>query len=285
VLKQRFQSIRISLLILVFTGVLVLGGCLVDESDSPTPKSRNGIVTFRTIAGGDFYEYIVQAQVTATGGATPQYFSGTLNVTYTTDTLPGPLTVGGTLAVLREDSTLTLGATVYTLTRYIQQDGSGTLFVLAVRFSGTLYRTGEDDVFTNPHAIAILTSDIPLSGNVTNVDYQYMDNCESPNTSCSSVVQTINDSIITYQGDANITTNEGVFEAIRIDYDGLFFGPSAPTLFDIRGACDEDTATFFGSTYIFPVVGIVFFDRSCTSFSGGGHSYTASLSNTNVPIP
>jgi len=264
-----------------------VAGCLVDEADVPEIKNRS-TDTFRTLLGGEFYDYRVFGQVTTAMG-TSSSFEGTLHVDYTLDSLANPLNVGGTVPVIREDSTLTLGATVYSLTRFLQQDLTGTIYVLAVRvggIGGTLYRTGENTILNNPHPISILTSPVPSStSTLNNLEYQYMQNCESPNTSCSGVVQTIRDNTISYQGDAVITTFDGRFNTLRIDYDGLFLGPSAPTLFDLRGACDYNTATFFGSTYVFPEVGVVFIDTSCTAVSGGGHRYTASLTNTNVPIP
>lgn len=280
----------------IFRGLLAItlvsiSGCLVDEDSVASIKYRS-TDTLRTLTGGEFFDYVVYGQITTPQGIS-QTFEGSLNVTYTLDSLPNPLNIGGNVSVIREDSTLTLGASVYTLTRFLQQDFSGSILVLAVRtggVGGTIYRTGENSILNNPHAINILSSPVQSTPGLimTNVEYQYMQGCEAPATTCAGVTQTIRDITITYQGDADVTTFDGRFQALRIDYDGLFLGPlspNTPTLFDLRGACDENTAMFFGSTYVFPEVGIVFMDNSCTSIAGGGHRYTASLVNTNVTIP
>ena len=290
-LKQFRTPTKFTFRVLLAITLVSVSGCLVDEDDVASIKNRS-TDTLRTLTGGEFFDYVVYGQNTTPTGAS-QTFEGSLNVTYTLDSLPNPLNTGGTVSVIREDSTLTLGASVYTLTRFLQQDFSGSILVLAVRtggIGGTIYRTGENNILNNPHAINIQSSPVQSTPGLimTNVEYQYMQGCEAPSTTCTGVTQTIRDVTITYQGDADVTTFEGRFQALRIDYDGLFLGPlspNTPTLFDLRGACDENTAMFFGSTYVFPEVGIVFMDNSCTSIAGGGHRYTASLVNTNVTIP
>ena len=284
---------HLALRLLFVLTIVTIAGCLVDEDSEETLIGRS-TATLRTITGGEYFDYLVFGQITTSVGTFPQTFEGTLNVSYYVDTLPNPF-IGGTVPglVIREVSTLTLGATVYTLTRFLQQDLNGSIYVLAVRNGGagsTIYRAGENNDLSNPHAINIFPSPVLTTPGVTfnNIDYQYLQGCESPATSCSSVVQTINDTSLTYQGDAEINTFDGKFQALRIDYDGLFLGPmspSTPALFDLRGACDNNNATFFGSTYVFPEVGVVFMENSCSIPGGGGHRYTASLVNTNVVIP
>ena len=116
-----------------------------------------------------------------------------------------------------------------------------------------------------------------------------MAGCETVTTSCvGGIEQQINNISIQYQGNADITTFEGRFNALRVDYNGSFLGgdaPPVPILFNLKGACDKDSASFTQSEYIFPEVGVIFFDSSCTPPGGGGFFYTASLSNTNVAIP
>lgn len=289
-LYNYFIFSKVILRLFLALALVSIAGCLVDEDDTVEIKYRS-TDTLRTLTGGEFFDYVVYGQTTSPTGIT-QSFEGTLNVTYLATTLQPPLNIGGPLIpVIQENTTLRLGASVFTLTRYLQQDVNGSISVLAsstTGIGGTIYRTGEDGNLSNPHPITIRTSPVPSTGGLANVDYQYMQGCESPATSCSAVVQDINDITIVYQGDADITTFDGRFQALRIDYNGLFLGPVSPVtpaLFDLRGACDNDNATFFGSTYVFPEVGIVFIDNSCTSASGGGHRYTASLVNTNVAIP
>ena len=276
---------------------LSLSSCLVNEDDVPSIKNRT-TNNFRILTGGEYYEYRVYGQITSNMGVT-QSFEGTLRVEYFSDTIRLPFSLTS-VAALREETTLNLGGSVYNLTRFLQQDttpGSlteGKLDVMAVRVgsaaTGTLYRTGENTQLNNPHPIEILKSPVPDENepDAINISYQYMSNCESPNTSCTAAVQEINNILIRYQGNADVTTFNGRYNTLRIDYDGQFLGPfspSTPALFDIRGACDDDTAMFFGSTYVFPEVGVVFLENSCTAADSAGHHYTASLSSTNVPIP
>lgn len=272
----------------------------MDEDDIAPIKNRS-TDSFRLLNAGDFYDYIVNGQVT--NGGTSSFFQGTLSITYFTSTLTFPFGSTSIMpGVLREETELTMGGTTYNLTRFIQQDANGSIHVLATRDQNgtTLYRTKYRSTASNiPEPIQILDSNDPVSGGIplsgtTDIDYEYMPNCEAASP-CSIPVQRISNRhaddptmippTTTYQGDSDITTNLGRYNSIRIDYTGRFSTLISSILFDIRGACDIDYASFFSSDYIFPEVGVVFMEHSCTTFGGGGHNYTASLVNTNVAIP
>jgi hypothetical protein len=279
-------------LVLALT-LVSIAGCLVDEDDTVEIKYRS-TDSFHLLSDGDYYDYIVRGQITV-GTTPPSSFEGTMSVTYSDALLPDPFNIGFSVTVLREETVLSLGGFTYTLTRYIDQDANGSIFIIATRAQGnsTLYRTKPTTSLNNiPEPVEILdsndpmTAGIPLSG-TTKIDYQYMPGCEAT-TPCATAVQRISNLLLdttTYQGNADVTTNRGRFQAIRIDYTGRFTTITPTILFDIRGACDQNDAVFFSSDYIFPEVGVVFMEHSCTTFGGGGHNYTASLVNTNVSIP
>lgn len=275
---------------------LFLAGCLVDEDDVAPIKNRS-TDNFRLIQDGDFYNYRVFVTFTPSGSPSNSV-EGNLNVTYSSTTLPNPFLAGGNVpgTIFREYSVLTLGGTVYTVKRYIRQDTTtGALSVLAIRDGsfdndvGTLFRIGQNSNLTAPIAVEILPSPVPSTdaSDQFSFVYQYMAGCES-GASCAAIEQQINNISIEYQGNADITTFEGRFNALRVDYNGNFLGgdsPPVPILFNLKGACDLDSASFTQSEFIFPEVGVVFIDNTCTPSGGGGFYYTASLSNTNVPIP
>ena len=273
----------VSILILIVT--LPLSGCLVDEDDPLRTIKLGTDLRFRILTGGEFYNYIVDAQMTTAGNTT--FLEGSLTVQYTLTTLPEPFNTSGLISpVLREDSVLTLGLFSYNLRRYLQQNSStGAISVLAVESGSTLYRAGNS--ITNPQAIEIIES--PLTTTIAtgpSLSFDYMQGCETVTPSCSSVIAQSINKTLDYQGVVNAGTLEGIFEAVRIDFSGSFTGGSAPTLFDMVGACDQNNATFFGAEYIYPQVGIIRIENACISAGGGsGHSYTARLSNTNVPLP
>ena len=265
---------------------LVLSGCLVKESDPPKVIYRSTAVV-KPIVNGDYYEYEVNGQITNTNGSY-QPITGTLTVTYYTDsiTLPFSTTL---ISVIREETVLNLGAP-FTTTRYIQQNGDGSLQVLAADFGGVRYRTGPKDGLANDlQSILYLPSPIPSSG-TGNLEFQYLQGCETIGASaCNPGVVMKFDETLTYYGDAVIQTLAGRFNALRYDFSGstipvpLFGG----ALFDFRTACSTTKASYLGSVFIFPEVGIVSYDYSCQSLdgSGTGHNFFIDLRSTNVTIP
>jgi len=299
-LKHIATHFKLSVHLIMLLAISSVAGCLVNEADVPEIKNRS-TDSFRILSAGDFYDYIVDGQVTNSSGT--RFIPGTLSITYNTSTLTYPF--GSTTVipgVLREETELTLGGASYRLTRFIQQDANGSIYVLATRdqASPTLYRTKYRATAASiPEPVQILDSNDPISSGIplsgtTDIDYEYMPNCEAASP-CSIPIQRISNRHVddptllppttTYQGNADVTTNVGRYQSIRIDYTGRFSTLISSILFDIRGACDKDYASFFSSDYIFPEVGVVYIEHSCTDVSGYGHHYTASLYNTNVPIP
>ena len=307
-MKKSPKTLSVVYRVLAFIAVLSISGCLVDEDSTPTLKNRT-TDDIRLLQNGDYFNYIVAGRFTPLGGGSPTLLEGTLNVTYTVESFPLPFTSeagapipGGT--IFREYSVLDLGpGNIYRVKRYIQQAPSGALSIVAARAditnnspTGTRYRVGQyDAVFnpnplSNPQPVEILASPVPSTNadNETNFRYQYMSGCETPAVDCNPILaQEINLISIEYQGNADVTTYDGRFNTLVVHYNGNFLGPSSPSplLFNIMGACDSYQGSFTQSNYIFPEVGVVFIDTTCTPSGGGGYFYTASLSNTSVPIP
>ena len=285
------SRVKQTLIIAILVAVLLpLGGCLVNEdSDTRTTIYRTTDVV-RPIVNGDFYDYRIVGNITNSGGGgSSQFVTGTLTVEYNDDnSLPQPF--GGALypdRVIREDTTLTLGGAVYTTKRYIQQNMDGSLQVLAAKSGTELYRTGPADNDTgNLQPIVFLTSPVPLTGD-TNINFQYRQGCETlGDTTCASIITTINDTVV-YRGNSTIDTDVGKFNSIVYESTGSISTTTPNIRLDFRGACSSSNATFYVQTYIFPEVGIVYYDYTCTAqdLSGLGYNFRAYLTNTNVPIP
>lgn len=263
-----------------------LTSCLVNEDKAPRIITRS-TDTLRTLTGSEYYEYVVEAQVTSSASATPQVVNGTLTISYTAATLYEPFNTGNLIpGVFIEATSLTLGGTTYFANRYIKQAPDGSLIVLAANpttspyTTSTMYRATTTGGNT-PQEITYFNSPVLSTGTI-DIHYDYLQGCETL-SACTGPVAFETDTI-TFLGDADITTNKGRFKALRLDYQGTVASTIA-TVFDIRSGCDTGNGTFFGSTYVFPEVGIVYMENSCTASDTSGHRFTASLRSTNVPIP
>ncbi|MGD8569973.1 MAG: hypothetical protein PVJ39_17940 [Gammaproteobacteria bacterium] len=275
--------------VLRITSLLVamslVGGCLVSEGDTP-PTINRTTNDVRTIVSGDFYLYDITGQITNIDG-TSRTVTGTLKVEYTADTLPEPFSQSGFIPdIFLEVTTLTLGSTSYTTNRYIQQNSNGSLQVLAATSGGELFRTSSDDVTTTLNPIVYMASPVPVTGD-DSIDFRYMRGCETTSNNCDQgVAMTVAESV-TYSGDAVIDTNVGRFNTLRLDFSGSITANFDNLLFDFRGACTTRGASYEGQAFVFPEVGIVFYDYLCTSADASGisHNFRVRLSQTNVPIP
>lgn len=269
---------------LIISGALT--GCLVEDA-APAKTIYRTTDEVRAIVSGDYFEYNVEGKNTTIDGYS-QSFTGTLRIEYYTDSLIQPTWLGGgSISVIREETTLTIG-TSYTTTRYIQQNVDGSLQVVAANVGGTLYRTGpEGGNNSTLEPIIFLESPVPQTDTFP-LNHQYLEGCES-GTTCTQVVTTIAESV-SYQGSGDVTTNKGKFNALRYDYSGVINPAINPftALFDFRGACnsstDSNAANYYGYAYVFPEVGTVFIDQGCTA-STGSHDFRAYLTTTNVAIP
>ncbi|NOZ53406.1 MAG: hypothetical protein GXP08_09760 [Gammaproteobacteria bacterium] len=275
-----------ALLATVGTVLLLLSGCLVSDDEELKTLIDRDNNTLHTIKAGDFMEYRVAGQVTIAAN-NPQFVTGTLTITWENTQIPRPFGDTPPIDVLKEITTLTLGSTSYETLRYIKQQTDGTIDLYA--FDGAnpdeYYRVGPDNEnLGNIAPVSILHSDVKTTG-TENINYKIAEDCKT-GLSCTNKIMSITNNV-TYQGDAEIQTDVGKFNTLRLDYDGSLI-PSftnIATIFDIRSACDESNAKFGGNLYIFPQVGIVRIDQRCNNLAGGGHDYTAVLTNTNIAIP
>lgn len=280
--------------VLRITSLLVamslVGGCLVSEGDTPPTIPRNSN-DLRSIVSGDFFLYDVTGQITNVDGSS-RTVTGTLKVEYTAEpSLPEPFGVTGFIPnVFLEVTTLTLGSTQYTTNRYIQQNVDGSLQVIAARQNGEYYRTSLDDITNTLDPIVYLTSPVPSTGD-DNIDFRYMRGCEAT-TNCDpgggqpAIAMTVSESV-TYSGGEVIDTNVGRFNSLRLDFSGSITPNYDNLLFDFRGACSSRGASYEGQAYVFPEVGVVFYDYLCTANDGSGnsHNFRVRLTQTNVTIP
>jgi len=265
---------------------LILSGCLVSEDkDLKTLINRNNNDTLHTLQSGDFMEYSLSGQLTI--GNDTQFVEGTLTTTWENASIPSPLGNTTQISVLKEITTLTLGnSTTYEALRYIKQQADGTLDVHAFdgRNLNEYYRVGPPgEALNDVDKISILYSDIKNTGS-DDINYKIAEECET-GPSCARKVHDVLEHV-EYQGDVIVQTDVGRFNTLRLDYNGSFNATtSIATLFDIRGACEYSKATFNGSYYVFPQVGIVQITQNCNDGSAGGHNFTAVLTNTNITIP
>jgi len=205
--------------------------------------------------------------------------------------LQAPLSTSN-LSVIKEISTLTVNGASQTIIRWIQQDPiTGSLSVVAINLSSSNYYVGQSDAWDTPHAVEFLPSQVPQTGNYS-IDFQYFEGCDSGKTACSAadptkttVVNMTED--ITFKGSAEIQTNIAKFNAIKYNFAGSTTLAKIAGPFDFRGACSVKDGDYSGSSYIFPEVGTVLLDYTCTAADGSGivDSLRVNLTSTNVYIP
>jgi hypothetical protein len=274
----------------LFVVMLMLGGCLVDDNADPPPLIERDPVdgdTFIQLESGYFMNYdIVRGQVTLAGGSTQSLNGGSLSVEWTVANIPAPFDDDPDISVLRETTTLRIGVE-YVSIRYITQDPDGTIKVVAYPHPNvnSYYRVSPTDDSSNIQEVPIMPSPVPSTG-TDDLNLHIFEDCTRPQ--CGSKILNIFESR-EYRGDNDTQTNSGRFQTLRINFNN---GTLTPTLagitpiFDIRAACDPERSTFFGYYDVFPEVGIVYFENSCTSNTDqSGFSFSASLRSTNIPIP
>jgi len=289
-IKLLYRKSVAATVLLALTGILMLSisGCLVSEDKDLNTLIGRSDDTLRTIQPGDFMEYSVSGQLTIANNT--QFFSeGTLNITWENATIPSPFGDPTQISVLKEVTTLTLTpSTFYEALRYIRQQPDGTIDVYAFngRDQNEYYRVGPlDNDLGNIAPVSILHSDVKNTG-ADDINYKIAEGCETGQSCTTKILDIIER--VTYDGDAEIQTDVGKFNTLVLRYDnGSFISAvnTIETLFDIRGACEFNKATFNGSYYVFPEVGIVRIDSNCNDGSASGHNYIAILTNTNISIP
>ena len=279
-IANRFLPPLLVLVLLLIT--VLLPGCLVNDkkSSKTIPRTTDRL---RPIIGNEYFQYNITGQRNYISGGSTQPVTGTLTVKYSKINLLLPSGTD-TISAIQEDSTITVNGTTQSIVRLLQQDAAiGTLSVIAINFGGTIYYVGQNDQWDSPLDVVFLPSPIPLTGNNT-VDFQYFSGC--PPT-CTATVATLTEDV-TFKGNADIQTNVGKFNAIKIDFSGstklaspiISNGP-----FDFRGACSATNTDYSGASYIFPEVGVVFVDYTCTSSDSTIDTLQIKLTSTNVAIP
>lgn len=257
------------------------------SAQNESPIIQRSTDELRAINSGDFFEYSVSGQYAQVVG-TPTPVTGTLRIEWFADSLTAPLGSGGTIPVIRESTTLDLGGgiPIASTIRYFQQDtATGVLQLLAIS-DGTqnLWVSTENAELNNLQPIDYFNSPVQSTpGTVRDVNFDVFSGCDTPSPTCAAQEATVFDER-TYAGESAITTAFGRFNVLRVDYQGAF-NSTLSNLLDVRGSCDANNGNFFGSFFSFPEVGVLFWENSCTASTGGGYSISASLTDTNVPLP
>lgn len=283
--------------------VLLVSGCLVGDDDDSNRYSRTTNAQ-RIYEDGDFIRYEIFATKTQPGFP-PTTIEGTLRIRWSAIQIPAPY-AGGVLSVMKETSDLDLSdGTDTTYIRYIQQDASGTISLVAFgnEADPDFVAPLGPDPLSNAAPVAINQSPAPTgltsipvgsaigSGNTT-YGYHVMDDCLSP-PSCASFMTEIADTI-NYIGNASelyeydIKTRIGEFNTIRYDYDLSFVNKNTifSYILDQRMMCDANGLVFRGQAYLFPEVGVIeYFMDFCTANDGSGYIIRATVDNTNIPLP
>jgi hypothetical protein len=275
---------------IVAKGPSVAFAGVAQKQDDPPGFHYRTTNALRTINDGDYLEYNVTGQVANNIGQL-SIVTGLMRVEWFDDQLAEPLSGVSTIPVLREVTTLTLDqeATTYTSVRYLQQQPNG-LKVLA--FSGVpdLLWAGSDSAPDDGAALMGFTSmpsPVPTSAERL-YTFPIWEGCQDAPV-CASKLMTFNDFRV-FVSDAPIMTDLGGFSSIYIGYSSGGFSPDVstmPALVDIRGYCDSTSAHFDGAMFVFPQIGVVYWENSCTALDGSGYSstLTGSLSATNIDIP
>jgi hypothetical protein len=258
----------------------------VDSGDSRQTINRT-TDTLLDITNGMYYQYDVRGQISNNDGSS-SFVTGTLRIEYYSASLNEAFNTGIPIPnIIREDTTLTLGGTpLHFTTRYFQQQPDGSLNVYAANTLGERFRTSSDDVASTVNPITLLASPVALTGDRT-INYYYMRGCETTSNNCDGGIAANISETVTYSGDAVIDTRVGKFNAIRHDFSGSLTSSLDNTVFDFRWACSTGSANFSGQAYIFPEVGVVFYDYLCDATDGvsSDYSFTVELTQTSESIP
>jgi len=275
--------LAVARLLVVVLPVLV-SGCLVNDKKSSKTITRSTDY-LRTITGNEYFQYSITGQHNNSLGGAPQSISGTLTVKYTKGNLLVPFS-SVYINAIQEESTLATNIANQTVVRWLQQDAAtGALSVSAIELNSKNYYVGQSNVLASLDNVQFLPSPIPLSGN-NSVDFKYFDGCDLPATSCNTVVAIMTEDT-TFKGNTDIQTNVGLFSALKYDFAASTLSATIPGPFDIRGACSSGNGDYSGTSYIFPEVGPVLMDYTCTSADGSGviDTLRLNLTSTNVNIP
>ena len=266
-------------------------GCLVESSD-PLPIKERSTDTLRQIIGNEFLQYRVRGQVTLPTGGAPVFVNGTMRIEYSSTSIQSPevpLGIDQPIPVIREETTLSFDETSSTFTsvRFLDQDPDGTIHVVAYPGSEIYWTAEEGANLSVISPIKLIDSPVPSSGE-NPISFEVRSGCNTGGSCTESLVRI--QELQKFQGDSVIATIAGRFNVLRVDSANGLLTPLIPgdilEIFDIRAACDPKSSSFFGTQLIFPEVGLVYFENSCTSNQAGvGHSFSAELESTSIPIP
>ena len=307
----------------VCAGILVvaLSGCLVGDDDDLKIRKINTSI-YRIIQDGDFLEYRIAGTRTPPGVPTGNSVTGKLTIDYDFINIPAAYGLGAPIPVIRETSHIVIDKFIdETVIRYLQQDttvGSpteGTLYLVGypsptVGQPWYVTQHGILNPLQNAAPVEIVKSPAPTeptlptgdgdpvgSGDKT-YNFTIMDDCvNSP--SCNSIVGSISDTINFIDiGDPptaiqtyDTSTDFARFETIGYTYNMLFIDPySDNQVLDARMFCDANGIQFDGVAYVYPAVGIVYYEMtSCnpspTNPDPSTYFIIATLSGTNIPLP
>ena len=302
---MKFQARAAAVLAVMIVSVS-LGGCLVEKDKTPKKTYQRATDNLRVYQNGDYINYNVQITQFPAGGGTAQTQSATLKIQWLSNpNLTNPLSSTTSYPVLREVTTLTDsgGGTLFGGVRYIQQDASGAVSLVAIEDSGGggfWFNTQGDSDLSVVGPMTVFDSPLSTGPSLSSpINFHIIEGCSSfvnhivqPAPPCEQSIAQFNDYIEVLGDTHSVTTNIGVFtNPLEIQFDGSMTtngGIAAPPV-DFRHACRggvEFSTTHDTRAYVFPEIGVIGMTNTCRIDDTGYYAiYSVTLSNTNIPLP
>lgn len=269
-IKKTAVSVLVALLL-----TLPLSGCLVEKKPIETHSRIQD--NLRIYQPGDklFYDFFTTRTIGNSGSI--QRRSGTLSVKWeSTADLQDPFDTTKNYSVLKQTFNISYNGETNTdpgIVRYIQQDATGAVSVVAVESGTELFwfdaGGGPTVDAVSPMVILGAMSDYLASTDST-AAFHLMGGC-SGKTYCDTDNSIYNNSI-SYLGDSQSVTSDylGKFtNPLKLIMDGSIqpLGGEVAPFLDILHACDDSPQTFVRNTgtvsYVFPEIGPIRIDNFC----------------------
>lgn len=287
---MKFQ-VRATALLAVMVASVLLSGCLVQKDKKPAKTYQSSTNTLHTYVSGNVITYDL------TKYSDPPEF-GTLEVKWEQAALlQDPFSTTTSYSVLKETTSIYSNGNTSpdeSTVRYIEQGSTGSLFLRAIHDITSQLPTDNywlSDQATVPSGtldrVEILHSPFTL-GDSLQIDFDVMEGCSG--SSCLQSLGHFSNHLDTADTAVVSGTRYGTFSnAYLVSYQGLVTTTAFPLPFfdfvDICHTTGSASTLHSGSFYIFPEVGVIKIENSCTSGTNQVVNYTATLRNTNIPLP
>ncbi len=279
---------------------LTLSACLVNHDNATTWQRTTD--NLRIYQPGDYLNYELSGYDVSGASASP--ITGSMQIKYATHAplqKPAPLN-GESVNAMQESTVLSIslgGSPIinHTVARYIVQDNLGNVTLHAFdnpnqNTNTYFWVTGDSPNTSTSEPTPVVITPSPYV--VQNSSYRFnISDCNTTQT-CTPEFEYMMETQKILRTEDKVA-NVGKFSAFRVEFDNSTVtktgSPSDPFInVDFREFCNSLSSTstvttsFSGNMWVFPEVGVIKYEMSCTSGSRT-IQLNASLSGTNIPLP